>query len=142
MILGIALRGRLQDVVAGDLDTGISCLPHHLDERAAGPGGALYAEEFFTEARGDVTAYVPVGERAPLRTSTMIAGGRFAVALHPGALTNFDTTYAALGSYVAEHSRTRPGPIREIYLVSPPESIDEASLRTEVCWPIQEGSIR
>ena len=27
-------------------------------------------------------------------------------------------------------------PIREIYLVSPSETTDEASFRTQVCWPV------
>ena len=97
----------------------------------AGPGGALYGDEFFTEAVGEVTAYVPV-EGGPQR----IPGGRYAVAVHAGPFVDFDKTYAALGSHVATHETAAPGPIREIYLVSPPDTTDEARYRTEVCWPI------
>ena len=97
----------------------------------AGPGGALYGEEFFTEAVGEVTAYVPV-EGGNQR----IAGDTYAVAVHAGPFLDFDKTYGALGSHVATHETAAPGPIREIYLVGPPDTTDEASYRTEVCWPI------
>jgi effector-binding domain-containing protein len=87
---------------------------------------------------GEVTAYVPVA-RTPSTGSerTMILpGGPHAVALHAGPFVDFDKTYAALGSHVATYETAAPGPIREIYLVSPPETTDEASFRTEVCWPL------
>ena len=104
----------------------------------AGPGGALYSEQFFTEAVGEVTAYVPVGGSPPAGSALtmIIPGGPHAVAMHAGPLVDFDKTYAALGCHVAEHETAAPGPIREIYLVSPPETTDEASLRTQVCWPL------
>ncbi|HWI01011.1 MAG TPA: MerR family transcriptional regulator [Propionibacteriaceae bacterium] len=103
-----------------------------------GPGGALYSEEFFTQAVGEVTAYVPIEaspSAGPGRTM-VVSGGPHAVAMHAGPLVDFDRTYAALGSHVAAHETAAPGPIREIYLVSPPETTDEASLRTQVCWPL------
>ena len=104
----------------------------------AGPGGALYSEQFFTEAVGEVTAYVPVGDIAPAGSArtTVVPGGPHAVAIHAGPFVDFDKTYAALGSHVAAAETAAPGPIREIYLVSPPETTDEASFRTQVCWPL------
>ena len=54
----------------------------------------------------------------------------------PARSSTSTSTYAALGSHVAAHETAAPGPIREIYLVSPPDTTDEASYRTEVCWPI------
>ena len=61
-----------------------------------GPGGAFYGEEFFTEAAGDVTAYVPV--RLPgLRAHAPSPGGTYAIAVHAGPFVDFDLTYAALG---------------------------------------------
>ena len=104
----------------------------------AGPAGALYSEQFFTEAVGEVTAYVPVGEiptTGSARTA-VIPGGPHAVAVHAGPFVDFDKTYAALGSHVAAAETAAPGPIREIYLISPPETTDEASFRTQVCWPL------
>ena len=50
--------------------------------------------------------------------------------------TEFDLPYGALGSYVAEHDQAGPGPIRDIYLLSPPETTDPADFRTKVCWPL------
>lgn len=99
-----------------------------------GPGGAFYGEEFFTEASGDVTAYVPV--RSQGFGHTIVPGGTYAIAVHAGPFVDFDRTYAALGSHVAAHDTASPGPIREIYLVSRPDTTDEASYRTEVCWPV------
>jgi hypothetical protein len=48
-----------------------------------GPGGALYGEEFFTEAAGSVTAYVPSPPAGPTAT---IPGGRHFVAVHVGTV--------------------------------------------------------
>jgi len=102
--------------------------------RPVGPAGATYGDAFFTEERGDVTAYVPV---APGSTDgRLIVGSRYAVALHEGVFTAFDQTYAALGSHVAEHDTVAPGPIREIYLAGPGDVADPSNYRTEVCWPI------
>jgi effector-binding domain-containing protein len=56
--------------------------------------------------------------------------------VHAGPFVDFDRTYAALGSHVAANETAAPGPIREIYLVSPSDTTDEAGYRTEVCWPI------
>jgi DNA-binding transcriptional MerR regulator len=107
-----------------ELDQGLRTPP-------TGPAGALYGEEFFTEAIGEVTAYVPV-EGGTQR----IPGGTYAVAVHAGPFLDLDKTYAALGSHVAARETAATGPIREIYLVSPPDTTDVANYRTEVCWPI------
>ncbi|HLL62497.1 MAG TPA: MerR family transcriptional regulator [Propionibacteriaceae bacterium] len=108
-----------------------------LDGPPTGPGGALYGEEFFTEAVGEVTAYVPVGGVPSTGSGRMlIPGGGYAVAVHAGPFVDFDRTYAALGSHVAAHETAASGPIREIYLISPPETTDETRFRTEVCWPV------
>jgi effector-binding domain-containing protein len=104
-------------------------------DEPAGPGGAFYGEEFFTEAAGEVTAYVPI--RSKDSGHMVVPGGTYAIAVHAGPFVDFDRTYAALGSHVAAHDTASPGPIREIYLVSPPDTADEAAYRTEVCWPIQ-----
>jgi len=61
---------------------------------------------------------------------------RFAIAVHAGPFTDFDRTYGALGSHVAEHDTALTEPIREIYVVGPQDCADPAAQRTEVCWPI------
>lgn len=97
-----------------------------------GSAGATYADPFFTEDRGDVEAFVPVAPGTP--GSELLAGGRYAVALHVGPFTELDRVYAALGTHVAEHDTVAPGPIRELYL--DPIDTDPDTPRTEVCWPI------
>lgn len=96
----------------------------------AGPAGARYGDEFFTAGAGPVEAFVPV-----VTSSETIPGGAYAIAIHAGAYTGIDRTYAALGRHVHEHGLAAPGPIRENYLIGP-EHPDPAGWRTEVCWPI------
>jgi DNA-binding transcriptional MerR regulator len=95
-----------------------------------GPDGALYPDEFFEAAAGEVTAFVPViGRDAAVveLPPTVVA-----VLVHRGAFSDVDQTYGALGTVVAERGIGAPGPIREHYLVSGD---------TEVCWPITTESV-
>ncbi|MBF6213877.1 MerR family transcriptional regulator [Nocardia puris] len=107
----------------------------------AGPGGATYSMEFFEYDEGEVVVFVPIpGDAEPYAPDgcavTELPGLRFAVAEHHGDFEDFDRTYGALGSYVAEHDVALPEPVREIYLTSPRETGDTADYRTEVCWPV------
>ncbi|MFD3706384.1 MerR family transcriptional regulator [Nocardia sp. NPDC058658] len=112
-----------------------------------GVAGATYSNEFFTESNGAVTAYVPLppgADFAPVPGFTVsdFPARRFAVAVHEGAFEDFDRTYGALGSHVAEHGAALPDqPVRERYLVGPDSTDNPATYRTEVCWPITEGEI-
>lgn len=111
----------------------------------AGPGGASYAPEFFEEDTGAVMAFVPIDERhrehfdalREPRSGTVLdlPARRFAIAVHAGPFTDFDRTYGALGSHVAEHDTALTEPIRERYLVGPGDA-EPSDYRTEVCWPI------
>jgi DNA-binding transcriptional MerR regulator/effector-binding domain-containing protein len=109
--------------------------------RIAGPGGATYADEFFTDDAGEVVAYVPVHRPVVATGAELVEmpAGDFAIAVHEGDLVDFDRTYGALGSHVAEHCTVVPGPIREVYVVGPGDVEDPARFRTEVCWPIAGG---
>ncbi|WP_282785057.1 GyrI-like domain-containing protein, partial [Nocardia sp. CC201C] len=60
---------------------------------------------------------------------------RFAIAVHHGPFDDFDRTYGALGSHVAEHDTALAEPIREVYLIGPGDAAP-ADYRTEICWPI------
>ncbi|GAB4582474.1 MerR family transcriptional regulator [Nocardia sp. IFM 10818] len=105
-----------------------------------GPGGATYALEFFEQDKGEVVAFVPL---APADTRRAAAHGtvlelparRFAIAVHHGPFIDFDRTYGALGSHVAEHDTALAEPIRERYLAGPGE-VEPAEFVTEICWPI------
>ena len=105
----------------------------------AGPDGALYSSEFFQADAGEVTAFIPVagtprpaGPAVPVE----IAATELAVTVHHGPFGDLDTTYGALGTSVAQRSIGADGPIRENYLVSASDTDNEASHRTEVCWPV------
>lgn len=103
-------------------------------------GGATYSDEFFTDDAGEVVAFIPVAPDQPPADGVDLVdlpGGFFAIAVHTGPLTDFDRSYGALGSHVAEHCEVAPGPIRELYVVSPGDVDDSAAYRTEICWPIR-----
>ena len=102
--------------------------------------GATYGDEFFTEDAGEVVAFLPVApDQAPADGVELVdlPGGFFAIAVHSGPLTDFDRSYGALGTHVAEHCEVAPGPIRELYVVGPGDDPDPTTYRTEICWPIQ-----
>jgi DNA-binding transcriptional MerR regulator len=108
---------------------------------ASGPPGGIYANELFTEERGDATLFMPmsgevrpVGRVAPISVS----GAELAVIIHSGSHDDLDRAYGALATYVTEHAVAVDGLIREYYLVGPLDTEDESAWRTEVGWPIFE----
>jgi DNA-binding transcriptional MerR regulator len=109
---------------------------------AAGPYGGLFHSDFFELERSEVTAFVPVAAGAAgLEPSgsvrlLQIPAVEAAVAVHEGAFSEIDRTYAAVGEVVAERAIGVDGPIREYYLVSSADTDDVAKHRTEVCWPV------
>lgn len=117
---------------------------------AAGPYGGLFDGDFFELERSEVTAFVPVTSETGLVGADADVGldpaGRVrlleipaveaAVAVHEGAFSEIDRTYAALGEVVAERAIGVDGPIREYYLVSSADTDDVGKHRTEVCWPV------
>ena len=117
---------------------------------AAGPYGGLFDGDFFELERSEVTAFVPVTSETGLVGAGAGVGldpaGRVrlleipaveaAVAVHEGAFSEIDRTYAALGEVVAERAIGVDGPIREYYLVSSADTDDVSKHRTEVCWPV------
>jgi DNA-binding transcriptional MerR regulator len=109
---------------------------------AAGPYGGLFHSDFFELERSEVTAFVPVAVDAAGLEPTgsvrliLIPAVEAAVAVHEGAFSEIDRTYAAVGEVVAERAIGTGGPIREYYLVSSADTDDVAKHRTEVCWPV------
>ena len=109
---------------------------------AAGPFGGLFHSDFFELERSEVTAFVPVAADAAGLEPTgsvrllVIPAIEAAVAVHEGAFSEIDRTYAALGEVVAERAIGVNGPIREYYLISSADTDDVGKHRTEVCWPV------
>jgi DNA-binding transcriptional MerR regulator len=106
---------------------------------ASGPPGGIYANELFTDERGDATLFFPViGEFRPVgRVGPLsVPGAELAVITHSGSHDDLDRSYGALATYVSEHALAVDGLIREYYLVGPHDTDDESAWRTEVGWPI------
>jgi DNA-binding transcriptional MerR regulator len=47
-----------------------------------------------------------------------------------------DVTYGRLGSWVVDHTLAVAGPVREVYLVGPRDTLDPGQWRTEIGWPV------
>jgi DNA-binding transcriptional MerR regulator len=110
-----------------------------MNARPAGPDGALYFSDFFEADAGSITAFVPVAgpARADGRVEAIeLPAVELAVSVHHGSSAQVDRTYGALGTFVAERAFGVDGPIREHYLVTSADTIEETRWRTEVCWPV------
>jgi DNA-binding transcriptional MerR regulator len=105
----------------------------------AGPGGAIYANDLFSHARGQATIFVPCEQavRAAGRvTGLVVPEAELAVTTHAGAHNDVDLAYGSLAAYVSDHALGVEGPIREYYVIGPHETTDEDQWRTEIGWPI------
>ncbi|WP_330251131.1 MerR family transcriptional regulator [Nocardia sp. NBC_00565] len=108
----------------------------------AGIAGATYSMEFFENDEGEVVAFVPIPTAVldlelPAGVAIIeLPARRFVIAVHSGPFDDFDRTYGALGSHVAEHDTALPEPVRELYSTSPSDTDDPSQYITEVCWPI------
>jgi DNA-binding transcriptional MerR regulator len=104
-----------------------------------GPAGAIYANELFSEERGEATVFLPAdGEIRPVgRVGRFTAPPvELAVVTHTGSHADVDRSYGALATYVSEHTLAIEGPVREYYLVGRHDTEDEQAWRTEIGWPI------
>jgi DNA-binding transcriptional MerR regulator len=104
-----------------------------------GTAGGVFANELFTEERGQATMFVPCA--GPIRPTgrvlpLTIPAVELATTIHNGPHVEIDRPYGALGAYVTEHTLGVEGPIREYYLVGRHETADQAQWRTEIGWPI------
>jgi len=106
---------------------------------ADGPPGAVIANEFFSDERGEITVFLPaagsvrpVGRVAP----TLLPGTELATIVHRGSHDDVDRSYGALASYVSQRALAVDGPIRERYLVGRHDTPNQTRWRTEIGWPI------
>jgi len=107
--------------------------------RPAGSCGALYAQEVFEQAHGEVVVFVPIAERvtaAGRARRLTVPAAELAVTMHHGAHDDFDRSYGALGRYLAEHDLKVEEPVREYYLVGPRHTEDANQWQTEIAWPV------
>lgn len=109
------------------------------DSTVTGLAGGIYADELFTEARGEAMLFLPcTGEIRPAGRvkSVIVPGAELATIVHAGPHTDLDRSYGALAAYVAEHALAVPGPIREYYLADLADTPDQERWRTRIGWPI------
>jgi hypothetical protein len=106
--------------------------------RVTGPPGGRYANELFTQGRGDVLVYRPAADPPAIgRVRPVILPAiELAVTVHPGPHDDIDVTYGRLGAYVTDHALAIDGPVHETYLTGPRDDPDPDSWRTEIGWPV------
>jgi DNA-binding transcriptional MerR regulator len=104
-----------------------------------GPTGAVIANDFFREDRGELTIFVPAAD--PIRpigrvVPQTLPAVELATIVHAGSHADIDRAYGALATYVSDRALGVEGPIRERYLVGRLDTTDEGAWRTEIAWPI------
>ena len=105
----------------------------------SGPQGGLYPTELFTDEIGEVTLFVPISQvMAPTENIVIreLPPTEVAIAVHRGPLREADRTYAPLGAHVLGKMIAVSGAIRENYIVTEDDTVDDGRLVTEICWPI------
>jgi DNA-binding transcriptional MerR regulator len=109
------------------------------DIAVTGPAGGIYADELFTDARGEATLFLPLtGEIRPAGRveSVIVPEAELATIEHAGPHAEIDRSYGALAAYVAEHALAVPGPIREYYLTDLADTPNQDLWSARIGWPI------
>ena len=129
-VLGPWFQGALGELTATLAAQGVT---------TAGPPGAVVANDFFSEERGDITLFVPLAEQIrPIGRVEPVSlpPVELATIVHTGSHSDIDRAYGALATYVSDRALGVDGPIRERYLVGRLDTDDETAWRTEIGWPI------
>jgi DNA-binding transcriptional MerR regulator len=124
--------------LAGALGELKAALTAQAIELAGSPGG-MFSSDFFSQARGNATIFIPCvrGARAIGRVSMLVVPAvELATIIHEGSHANIDIAYGALATHVTRHALGIDGPLREYYLVGPQDTPEESAWRTEIGWPI------
>lgn len=145
--LVLTVRGTVSDEEwTAFLDQAFAALADALSASDAvtdGPVGACYPTLLDDDSQ-DVVAFAPIVSAPLLSSASRAAGVRVgelpatdvAVIAHRGAYDQIDATYRNLGAWVAAHAEPAELPVRELYLVGPPDVDDPDDYRTEICWPV------
>jgi DNA-binding transcriptional MerR regulator len=107
--------------------------------RIRGPAGGVFADELVARERGLATVFVPFSgdiRRTGRLTELLVPAAELVTVVHAGPYHDFDLSYGALATHVAQHAIPIDEPIREYFLVGPHDTRDETAWRTEICWPV------
>jgi DNA-binding transcriptional MerR regulator len=105
----------------------------------AGAPGGIYDTDLFARERGQATVFIPcAGQIRPVGRveAVVVPASELAIIVHDGSPNGIDRAYGALAAHVTQHELAVDGPIREYYLTSRHDTLDEAAWRTEIGWPI------
>jgi AraC family transcriptional regulator len=115
-------------------------VPHALRSggRIAGMPFARYPD--FGQGRFAIEVGMPLVAAVPGEgdiESSLLPGGRAAMAVHAGPYTTLAKSFAALERWMAEQGLASNGAPWEVYANDPADFPDSADWRTEIYWPVK-----
>lgn len=143
-----AIRARTAtSELPGLFDEHLPNIAHRLADMGVEPAGPPYARyhEYGPETV-DVEIGIPVASPVPNVPaladaqpgelgSSELPGGRVAIVVHRGSYAGLPDAYERLEGWLAGQGGQAGGAPWELY-VDDPSEVDEADLRTEICWPL------